>query len=218
MILEAKKREGGNLEHLRKGGDMPAVFYGPKEEATPIAIRLAEFKKVWKATGESSILTLKYDGKELESLIHEVSTHAVSGEPLHADFYIIEKGKKVSVMVPLEFIGVSEAVKGLGGTLVKVAHEIEIEALPKDLPHGIDVDISVLTDFEKQITVKDLKLPPGVEVVGNPEDVIAMVQETKEEVFEEVVAPDLSTIEVEKKGKEETEGEEGASEEGGAKE
>ena len=207
MILEAKKREGGNLEDLRKSGDMPAVFYGPKEEATPIAVRLAEFKKAWKDTGESSILTLKVDGKELESLIHDVSTHVVSGEPLHADFYIIEKGKKVSVKVPLEFIGVSPAVKDLGGVLVKVIHEIEVEALPKDLPHSIDIDISVLSDFEKQIAVKDIKLPSGVEVVGNPEEMVAMVHAPKEEVIEDTVAPDLSTIEVEKKGKDVVEGE-----------
>ena len=87
--------------------------------------------------------------------------------------------------------------------MVKVLYEIEIEALPKDLPPQIDVDLSSLVDFEKIIAVKDLKFPEGVVPTENPEEIIVMVHEAKEEVIEEVPAPDLSSIEVEKKGKEE---------------
>jgi large subunit ribosomal protein L25 len=205
MIIEAELRNASKANELRKKGFIPAVYYGPKETATPITLSGAIFKKIWRDAGESSVLTLKVDGKELEALIHDVSSHPVSGEPEHVDFYIIEKGKKVTVTVPLEFIGTSPAVKDMGGVLMKVAHEIEIEAMPKDLPHSIDVDISILDNFDKQITVGDIKLPNGVEVVGNIEEVVAMVHEAKEEVIEEVEAPDLSTIEVEKKGKEDTE-------------
>jgi large subunit ribosomal protein L25 len=211
MIIEAEKREGRKAESLRRDGFIPAVYYGPKEESTPISIKTAEFKKLWKGSGESSVINIKVDGKELEALIHEVAFHPVSGEPLHADFYVIEKGKKVTVDVGLDFIGVSPAVKELGGMIVKVMHEIEIEAMPKDLPHSIDVDISVLTDFEKHIAIKDLKLPEGVRATADPEDMVVMVHEAKEEVEEEPVEMDLDSIEVEKKGKEE-EGEESSGE------
>lgn len=199
LKLEAKIRE---RKSKTAGKEMSAVYYGPKEKSTPISISPKDFKKLWQSAGESSVFSLSVGGKDLEALIHDVDTHPVTGEPRHADFYIIEKGKKVSVNVPLEFTGVAPAVKELAGILVKVLYEIEIEALPKDLPHNIEVDISALIDFEKHIFVKDIKLPSGVEVLTNPEEIVVMVQEAKEEVIEETVAPDLSSIEVEKKGKE----------------
>jgi large subunit ribosomal protein L25 len=100
----------------------------------------------------------------------------------------------------LEFIGESAAVKG-GGVLVKVMHEISIEAMPKDLPSEIKVDISSLVDYESQIKASDLILPAGVELKIEADEVIALVQEPKEEVIEESAPIDLSSIEVEKKGK-----------------
>jgi large subunit ribosomal protein L25 len=132
----------------------------------------------------------------------------VSSEVIHADFYVPEKGKKVEVEVPLEFVGVSTAVKDLGGTLVKVMHEIEVEALPKDLPHSIKVDISKLIDVEAQILAGDLALPEGVSLITEAEEVVASIAVAEEE--KEVAAPaDLSQIELaEKKGKKEEEGEE----------
>jgi large subunit ribosomal protein L25 len=196
------------LPALRKAGKVPAVFYGPKEKSTAITLKQSEFKKVWKEAGESSIITLKNGSEEHEALIQEVAVHPVTGIPEHADFYVIEKGKKLEVAVPLEFVGVSEAVKG-GNILVKVLHELEIEALPKDLPHNIKVDISALTGVDSQILARDLKLPSGVLIKIDPEAVIAAIAVAKEEP-EEVVA-DISAIEVVgAKGKEEAEGGEGA--------
>jgi len=187
---------------------MPAVFYGKKEKSTPITISKAEFKKVWKEAGESSVIDLVGNNIEAEALIYDVDLDPVTDEPRHADFYVFEKGKKIEIAVPLEFIGVAPAVKDMGGTLVKVLHEIEIEALPKDLPHNISVDISSLLNFDSQILAKDIKLPQGVVLVTKLEEVVASVYETKEEV-EEVVPVDLASIEVQKKGKEAKEGEEG---------
>jgi large subunit ribosomal protein L25 len=112
----------------------------------------------------------------------------------------------LKVNIPLEFEGVSPAMKELGGVLVKVLHEVEIEALPKDLPHNLVADISTLINFETQIKAGDIKLPAGVTLVTEPEEVVALVAEPKEEVIE--TAPvDLNPIEVEKKGKEAKEGE-----------
>jgi len=196
---------------IRTAGKMPAVFYGPKETSTPITVDAKEFKKVWKKAGESSIVILKdASGNEHESLIHDIDIHPLSGEPRHADFYVIEKGKKVQVAVPIIFDGVSPAVKEKGGILVKVLREIEIEASPRDLPHEFIVDISKLVELSDVICAKDIVLPAGVELKINLDDVIASIAEAKEEVEEAPTAPDLSTIEVEAKGKEVKEGEEGA--------
>lgn len=218
LSLTAEKREiANNLVALRKAGKMPAVFYGPKEASTSITLDAKEFGKVWKKAGESSVVILKdATGAEHETLIHEVDIHPLSGEPRHADFYVIEKGKKVQVAVQLNFEGVSPAVKDLAGILVKVHREIEIEAAPRDLPHDLVVDISKLVELTSVIKAKDLVLPKGVELRINPEEVIASIAVAKEEVEEAPAAIDMSAIEVEKKGKEEKEGEAGATDAGGA--
>lgn len=200
-------------ETMRKEGKLPAVFYGRKEKSTPITVDQHDFEKVFREAGEFTIIVLEGVGEEKEALIHEVDVHPVSGVPQHADFYVIEKGKKLNVDVPIEFVGTPPAVEDLGGVLVKVIHELEIEALPKDLPHEIMVDVSGLSDFESQITIDDLTLPEGVTAILDDEEVVAMISEPKEEEEEEEETEiDMDAIAVE--GKEGKEGEDETSEEG----
>src|SRR5579872_7047084 len=113
LSLAIEKRDAkAKPEAVRKTGKIPAVFYGPKEAATSVLVSAPEFKKVWKKAGESSVIILKdAAGAEHEALIHDIDVHPLTGEPRHADFYVIEKGKKVEVSVPLVFEGISPAVK-----------------------------------------------------------------------------------------------------------
>ena len=218
LTLEAKNRNiKENLASLRKGGFVPAVFYGKKEESTPITISSVQFQKVLKEAGESTVITLKRSEGDVEALIHDVDFDPVTGNPIHVDFYVFEKGQKLTLDVALEYIGVSAGVKDFGGLLVKVLHEIKIEAMPKDLPSQIEVDISPLTTIGSQILAKDLVLPAGVTLVENPDEVVALVSAPKEEKEEDAAPIDLSAIEVEKKGKEKN-AEEGEATEGEAKE
>ncbi len=207
LSLNVEKRDPKtSLETVRKQGKIPAVFYGPKETSTPVTVPLKEFKTLWKKAGESSVIILKEGNNEHESLIHEVDVHPLTGEPRHADFYVIEKGKKVTVGVPLVFSGVSPAVKDKGGILVKVMREVEVEASPRDLPREIIVDISKLVELTDVIHAKDLNVGSVVTVKVKADEVVASISEAKEEV----VAPttiDMSAIEVEAKGKEAKEGE-----------
>ncbi len=213
LVLKAKSRNiSENNETLRKGGSLPAVFYGAGKNSTPISISMIEFKKIWHKAGESTTVKIESDAGAVDTLIHEVQTDPVTDEPIHADFLVIDMNKKIKVNVALEFEGVSGAVKGNLGNLVKVLHEVEIEALPKDLPHNLVVDISHLNAVGDQILVSDIKVPTGVEIISGPEEVVASIAEQKEEV-EETAPVDLSSIEVEKKGKKEEEGAEGAAEE-----
>ncbi|MEX2014021.1 MAG: 50S ribosomal protein L25 [Parcubacteria group bacterium] len=205
LTLKAETRnKTDKLEKLRKTGQIPAVFYGKKEATTSISIPKIDFLKIWKEAGESSVVNLETPDGVKESLIQDVDWDPISGTPRHADFYVFEKGHKVEVELPLEFIGVSPAVKDLGGMFVKVLHELKVEAMPKDLPHNIEIDISFLANFGDQIIASDIKLPAGVELKENPEEVVALVSAPREEKEEEVAPVDLSTIEVLKKGKEET--------------
>ncbi len=209
FAIKAKKREVGiKLESLRKGGEIPAVFYGAGKETTSVSVPLAEFKKVWREAGESSAVKISLGASNIDSLIHEVQVNPVTGEPIHVDFLAIDMKKKIRVHVPLVFEGASNAVKSGIGNLVKVLYEIEIEALPADLPHNLVVDISKLETLKDQVFVSDIKLGAGVTIINNPTEVVASIVEQVEEK-EEVVPVDLSAIEVEKKGKKEEEGAEG---------
>ena len=195
------------LATLRKSGFIPAVYYGGKEKSTAIAIDIPSFKKVWKGAGESSIITLKTDHGDIDSLLYEVQVDPVTGEPIHADFYTVDKDTEIHADVHFEFIGVSPAIKDLGGVLVKVLHEIEVKSLPRNLPHNIQVDISKLTELESHITVADIVFPKGVTTTEKSTEIIVLVSTPREEIIDEPVVPvDLSAIEVEKKGKKEEEG------------
>lgn len=212
LAVERRQESGQSAKNdsLRKSGKIPAVFYGPKEKSTSVVVSLAEFKKVFKQAGESSVIVLKDGTHEHEALIYDVDIHPVSGIVRHADFYVIEKGKKVKVRTPVVFEGVSPAVKDKGGILVKVLRDIEIEAAPKDLPHEIKIDISSLIELNSAIHASEIKLPHGVTLITQPNEIVASIAEAKEEVEEAPQAIDMSSIEVEAKGKEVKEGEAGA--------
>lgn len=208
ITLTAEKREkkGKQLKKLREEGVLPAVVYGRKHEAVPVALKQNEFEKVYREAGESTIIDLEgVDAETTEVLVQEVSYDPVSGNAIHVDFYAIEKGKKLQVAVPFEFVGEAPAVK-LGGVVTKVLHEVEVESLPKSLPHEITVDLSLLTELDSLISIKDLKVPEGVTILAEPDDTVATVSEVEEE-SEEPTEVDMSAIEVEKKGKEEEVGE-----------
>lgn len=192
-------------KQTKKEGFIPAVFYGSHAASTPVFIKAADFQKVLSQAGESSSICLQTESGEENAMIQDVQFDPVKYVPIHADFYIIEKGQKVHVKTPIEFVGESQAVKE-GGVLVKSMHELSVEGEPSKLPANFEVDLAKLVTKEDAIKVSDIKLPPGVELYHiSADDVIASVTEAKEEV-EEVVAPvDLSAIEVEAKGKKEEE-------------
>ena len=200
LVLKAKKRDiKRNLNILRKAGELPAVFYGAGVDTTPISVSKVEFKKIWNKAGESSTIKISMpEAKEdVSTLIHEVQVDPVTDEPIHIDFLAIDMNKKIKVDVPIEFTGISEAVKNGLGTLVKVLHEVEIEALPKDLPHNLVVDISKLETLESQILVSDIVLPSGVTMITKGIEVVASVALQKEE--KEEVPAETTTENTEEK-------------------
>ena len=210
VALAAQLREetGKRSKRLLEEGRLPAVVYGPKQEATTISLSMTEFTKILRDVGESSVVELSGLKAPLQVLIHDIDLDPVKNTPRHVDLYAIEKGAKVEIAVPLEFIGESAAVKA-GANLVKVMHELEIEAAPADLPSEITVDISVLAEVGSQIHVRDLKIPAGVTVKADEEQVVALIQEVTVEEEAPVAAVDMGAIEVEKKGQTEEEGEAG---------
>lgn len=214
LTLPALKRDKGAapLASLRAAGSIPAVVYGAHQTSTSISIDAKAFAKVLREAGEATIVHLvglsagggsaSGGGASLPTLIHEVDRDPITDHPRHVDFYAVTKGEKVEVAIPLSFVGESAAVAA-GANLVKVLHEIEVKADPMNLPHDIEVDLSVLVAVDDKIHARDIKLPSGIELITEPEEVIALAQAVVEEKEEAAAPADIASIEVEKKGKEE---------------
>lgn len=197
MQLKAEIRQA-KPGSLRRAGLIPAVIYGHNLKTASIQVDAKQFIKVWQKAGYTSLVNLALGNKgEHTVLVRDIQHHPVKGNVIHVDFYQVRLDEAIKAKVRLKFIGEAEAVKNQGGVLVRNMDEIELEALPADLPHDIEVDISVLTDFTKAIHVKDLPLPVSVKHSHQPDDVVALVQpprteaeleSLKTEVKEEVAA------------------------------
>lgn len=209
-VVAKVRTEKEKASRIRKAGGIPAVVYGHKTKSANLSLDGKSFTKLYKTAGETTVLDLHIDGEKTERsvLIHDVATDPVLGFISHVDFYEVNKDEKIKTDVPLVFAGESDAVKSFGGVLVKNIYKVEVEALPKDLPHEITVDISALKTFNDMITLADLKLPQGVKVHGEAKEIIAKVQPPRteaelESLKEEVVMKvDDVKVETEEKKKE----------------
>lgn len=214
LQLEAtlRKENAETPNKLRSTGLVPAVLYGHNISNLHLSISANIFEKLFRKAGESTIIELATDdGKKHNVLIQDVQKHYLTGAPIHIDFLEVSMTEKLTATVPLEFVGESHAVKALGGTLVKILDEIEVECLPADLPHVIEVDISVLKTFEDVIQVKDLKVAKGVEILAEPEETILNIQPPRDVEAElaEPVVEDISKVEGAAEDKPEEEGADG---------
>jgi large subunit ribosomal protein L25 len=191
--ITAQKREitGRKIKNLRKEGILPANISGRDIKSITIQVPTREFMKVYSEVGETGVVSVKIDSKEVPTLIHNVHRDPVSDLPLHADFLQVNLKEKVTATVPLEFVGEAPAEKEGTGIVVQQMREIEVEALPTDLPESIEVDISSLAEVDQAVHVKDLKVDRSkVEIKEeDPERIVVSVSApTKEEEPEPVAA------------------------------
>ncbi|MCR4260977.1 MAG: 50S ribosomal protein L25 [Candidatus Colwellbacteria bacterium] len=206
LELNAKRRTvlGKAVGGLREAGFLPAELYGHKIDNIHLELNEVEFGKVYKEGGENTIVNVKFDNESRPAFVHAVQFDQVNQKVLAVDLYQVNLSEKITTNVPLEFIGESNAVKEMAGVLIKALDEVEVEALPMNVPHSIEVDISVLDDFTKSITVADLKIEGDFEIKTDPTAGVASVAEPR--VEEEPVAEiNIEDIEVEAKGKKESE-------------
>ena len=215
LKLKAKIRKdlGKKVKALRKQGILPAVLYGPKIKNLSLEMDYKEFENIYKEAGGSSLISLEIDSstgqvKKFSVLIHEVKKDPLTGKPIHADFYQPILTEEVEATVPIVFEGEALAVKELEGTLVREISEIQVKALPQNLPHEIKVNVDGLKTFDDEILVKDLKLPKGVTVQREKNEIVAVVTppetEKIEQELEKPVEEKVEEVE-EAEGKEEKE-------------
>ncbi len=153
------------------------MLYGHAVKNQALLVNAVEFEKVFKAAGESTIVNLmSEDGKTHPVIIQEVQLDRLSHRPIHVDFYQVSMTEKLKAYVVLEFIGEAPAVKTMGGVLFKQLNEVQVECLPADLPHNINVDISRLKTFDDAIYIKDLPVSGKVKILAPAEETVVKVQ------------------------------------------
>lgn len=218
LILMAEPRtvHGKQVKRLRREGMIPGVVYGPVVDNTiSVTVDRRAFDKFYWQHGHSTIFKLKWDGGEETVLIREVQTDPVRQDPLHIDFFAPNLRVKLRAMVPVVLHNANPEMSGVLNTIIS---EVEVEALPMDLPHQLDADISGLSEVGDHVRVEDLTVPGNVELITHGEETIAtVVAEAVEEEPEEEVAEGEEGEEVEgeaAEGEEESEGgDEGSDEE-----
>jgi large subunit ribosomal protein L25 len=186
-----------SVNALRGEGFIPAELYGHGVPNVHLSVSAKEFAKVYAAAGENTVVTLVLGTEQRPAIIHGVERHYISGQPASIDFYQVRMDEKITAHVPIIFAGDSAAVREKGAVINKSMTEIEVEALPNDLPHELTVNLSLLDDIDKTIYVRDIATPKGVTILVDEDTAIATA--TAPRVEEEVVAPvaDVTAVKVE---------------------
>ena len=190
ITLKAKIRKdiGRKVKLLRKEGILPANIYGKKIKSESIQIDLKEFMAVYKKAGDTGLLYIN----ERPVLVANIQKDPVSDSLLHIDFHQVDLKEKVEAKVPIELVGESPAEKQSIGTVVQYLKEIEVEALPTDLPDKFEIDISKLTEVDQMVHVKDLSFDKSkVEFKTDLEEILVKVEPPQKE---EVVAPPATEV------------------------
>jgi len=197
VVLKASKRSvtGRQVRALRRAGKLPAVLYGHRIDSTPITLDAHETSLLLSRLTSSSLVTISLDGQEYPTLVREKQRHPVKSHLIHLDFQALSLTEKTHAMVGVELTGTAPAVKNFDAVIVTGVTELEVEALPQDLPERVVVDISNLAEPGDSIHVRDIQLPGQVEILTNPDEVI--VSATVARVEEVIAAPEEEEAELE---------------------
>lgn len=194
-----EKVSSTKLTRARKEGTIPAVVYGNKVAPQMIWVNALAFTKVHAVAGESSIIDLTLEKGKKSVIVQELEHDAMTNRVSHIDFFEVSMNQELEARIPLEFINESPAVREMGGILVKTLEEVEVTCLPKDLPHSITIDLSLLKDFSTHVQVKDLVLPKGVKVLTDELTTIVLVEAPRTEAqmaaLDEKVEGDVTKVE-----------------------
>lgn len=188
IIANKRKIRGKKVKQLRRQGILPANLFGKGINSLDIEVLLKEFLSLFKKAGETHIVELKIDGSIHNALIHGVQIDPVTDTPLHVDFQAVSLKEKTTATVPIQLRGESPAEKEKIGILVQQLSEIDVEALPTDLPDHLDADVSGLANVDATIYVKDLKFDKS-KVTIKREELEKIVAKVEPPTKEKVVTP-----------------------------
>lgn len=206
IVLEATRRDilGKKVKALRRQGKLPAVVYGHQFPPQSILLDYRQASRTLAGISSSQLIELNLEGKKVAVLVRELQHHPLTGNMIHVDFLAVSMTEALRAFVPIELEGEAPAVKDFGGVVVSGLEQIEVECLPKDLPEKITVDLARLANIGDGIYVKDLLLPPGVEVLSEGDEMIVLITAPEGEEIEAEAVEEFEP-EVIQKGKKEEE-------------
>lgn len=195
--LKAETREitGKKVKHLRREGILPANMFGKGIKSQSLQLGLKDFQTVYNKVHETGLVDLEV-GKDVHPiLIQNVQIHPITHTPLHADFFKVNLKEKVKASIPLIAVGDPKAVVEKVGVLLQPLSEVEVEALPTDLPEHIEVNVENLASIGDSIAVSDLKTPAGVDILSEPNEMVFRIDELVSEEAEELAAEEEAEAE-----------------------
>ncbi len=215
LELEVSRREvtGKKVRFLRRRGIIPGNIYGRGFDSVPVQVEARALKQLLSHAGTTDLVLLKMDdsNEPVRALIRDVQRNPITDELLHVEFYQVRATDKIKAEVPLEFVGEAPVLSSVkGSTLLHLMDSLHIEALPDNLPHSLQVDLSVLEDVDHSICVRDIRVGEGITVLSDPDQVVVKVVEATKMVEEVPVSAVEETVPVEE---EVEEGEEEAGDE-----
>ena len=213
MQLNASTRQliGKRARRLRREGKLPAVVYGHSGKPIVLTLDRLEFQKVFVKSGRTHLGDLVVDSGQTEKvLVREIQTHPRFQGPIHVDFYQVNLEEKIRVEVPVHLVGESAAVKRGDADVLQPIHELEVECLPTDIPEAFEVDITPLEEIEAELRVNEIRLPKGVTVLADPEELVVKIVHKREMKVEEELP--LAEAGLPAEGEAAAEGAEGAEE------
>ena len=205
LVMEPREKTGkGENGRLRRAGYVPCILYGPElEKNVQGKLKMKDVERILAGRWESQRFTVTLpDGEQEMCLIREAQVNPLTDQPLHIDFLRLVKGRKINVNIPVEAVGRESSPGVKDGGVLEVVHELEVQTLPMNIPDVIEVDVSGL-GVGDAIHVSDLKLPEGVELLADPEEIVAVVATSRgvEESTPAEEQPAAADVEVVAKGK-----------------
>ena len=196
MQLKASPRKplGKRSRRMLREGKLPAIVYGHNTDPTPITLDRLEFQKVFVKSGRTHLVDLVLDGDRTEKvLVREIQVHPRRQGPIHVDFYQVNLQEKIEVEVPVHLVGESAPVKQGDGDILQPMHSVRVECLPSDIPEAFEVDLTPLDEIDAELRVSDLRVPAGVTVLDEPEELVVKIVHKRElKVEEEVPAAEAA--------------------------
>lgn len=195
--LKAEKRTivGKKVKHLRREGILPANMFGKGIQSTSLQLPVKEFEDIYNKVHETGLIDLTVDGQLYPVLIQNIHIHPITRIPLHADFFKVNLKEKVKATVPIIAVGEPKAVSDKIGVLLQPLSEVEVEALPADLPENIEVNVEGLSTIDQSLSLEDLKVPSGVEILAEPSEMVFRIGELVSEEAEALAAEEEAEAE-----------------------
>lgn len=210
-VLKVEKRTvlGKKVKQLRREGIVPGNVYGKDMKSQAVQLPLKDFLAVFNEVHETGLIDLSLGNETIPVLIHNVAMNVKTSTPLHADFFKVNLKEKITAKIPVVAVGEPKAVTDKIGLLEQPVMEVEVEALPTDLPESIEVNVENLAAVDDQIAVSDLKMPSGVEALSEASQVVFKIGELVTKEMEEQAAADEAEAAEAAEGETPAEGEEG---------